>query len=195
MAISDSAAPGHVMLSPATVAMLQTAAHRHARLQAAQPATRPVPRVISLLPLVLQHPGGSGGGAAAHRAPSSSVWGEEGPISIAAALAGSQGQPMANGSTAGGTRQPRGADSRQRPWLRFLTSTQLSQMFASWLAAQADAAAGGKDGPTLLQVATASFCDSLLAGICLTFQSVRRIPCCLQTSRCRHMCRMGRSWH
>lgn len=154
VAISNSAAPGHVMLSPATVAMLQTAAHRHARLQAAQPATRPVPRLMSLLPLVLQHPGGSGGRAAAHRAPASSVWGDEGPISIASALAGSQGQPLSNGSTAGSSWQPGGSGSRQRPWLRFLTSTQLSRMFASWLAAQANAAGGGTDGPTLLQDGT-----------------------------------------
>lgn len=137
------------MLAPATGAMLQTAARRHVRLQAAQPASRPVPRLISLLPLVVRQDGGDG--HSADMSIAAPGWEDGGALTIAAALTGKQ-RP-ANASTLAMRHQQHGGPSgKGAAWLRSLASAPLAQLFSAWLAAQAAAVGSDQGSPTLLQV-------------------------------------------
>lgn len=157
LAVSDAAAAGNVVLAPPTVAALQTAPRRHLHLQALETPLRPLPRLISLLPLVLQQPGSraaAGAGAAADADQADEL--AAGPAFAAEQLAGDEaasaaGVPAVVIGANGRIRWP-GSGGKARRWLGSLSTAQLLRLFPAWLAAQAGAAGGDPDGGVLLQV-------------------------------------------
>ena len=136
------------MLAPAVVAMLQTAKRRHVRVQAADATSRPVPRTITLLPLVLQHDSSSGNAQRGVGMDArSSGNGDHGSFPTAAALAGKPRHAIARRAAA--QRQNGPPDPL---WLRSLTEAQMAQLLTAWLGAQARAAGSTEDSPVLVQV-------------------------------------------
>ncbi len=156
LAISDAAAPGHVVLAPATIVVLQTAPRRHLRLQALETASRPLPRLVSLLPLVLRQPDSHPEAAAPATANGAQA-------SLRSAGTAEQLVSSAMGSAPGAATVVVGADGLLRlpgfdgggsagRWLGAPGTAQLLQLFPAWLAAQAEAAGGALDDAVLLQV-------------------------------------------
>lgn len=156
LAISDAAAPGHVVLAPATIVVLQTAPRRHLRLQALETASRPLPRLVSLLPLFLRQPDSHSEAAApatadGARASQHSVGTAEQLVSsamgsapgAAAVVVGADGVLRLPGFDGGGS---------AGRWLGAPGTAQLLQLFPAWLAAQAGALGGALDDAVLLQV-------------------------------------------
>lgn len=147
VAVSGSVDPGHVMLAPAVVAMLQTAKRRHVRVQAAHATSRPVPRTITLLPLVLQHDSSGSAQPGVGMDARSSGREETGPLTTAAAMTGNPQRASARRAAAQKQHEP-----LDPSWLRSLTEAQMAQLLAAWLGAQARAAGSTAGSPVLVQV-------------------------------------------
>ena len=159
IAVSGGVDPGHVMLAPAVVAMLQTAKRRHVRVQAAHATSRPVPRTIALLPLVLQHDSSSSAQPGVGMDTRSSGREEIGPLTTAAAMTGSLQRATARRTAAQKQHEPLGPS-----WLRSLTEAQMAQLLAAWLGAQARAAGRTEGSPVLVQVRCKAICISTWIG-------------------------------
>ena len=159
IAISGSIDSGHVMLAPAVVIMLQTAARRHVRVQAAHANSRPLPRLILLLPLVYQQDSSSKAQQGFSSDISSPGNSDNGLIKTAAALASSPHHATAH--TASALQQHHGTIGSS--WLKSLTQPQVTQLLAAWLAAQARAAGSAEHSPVLVQVChlVRQLCDNL----------------------------------
>jgi hypothetical protein len=147
IAVSGGVDPGHVMLAPAVVAMLQTAKRRHVRVQAAHVTSRAVPRTITLLPLVLQHNSSGSAQPGVGMDARSSGHEETAPLTTAAAMTGSLQRATARRTAAQKQHEPLGPS-----WLRSLTEAQMAQLLAAWLGAQARAAGRTEGSPVLVQV-------------------------------------------
>jgi hypothetical protein len=145
--VSGSVDPGHVMLAPAVVAMLQTAKRRHVRVQAAHAASRPVPRTITLLPLVLQNDSSGNAQPRSGMDTRSSGHGDNGFATTAAAVAGKPRHATARRAAAQKQHGP-----LDPLWLRSLPEAQMAQLLAAWLGAQARAAGSTQGSPVLVQV-------------------------------------------